>query len=100
MLTRYSLIISLVMVCGPAFSQSREAEACQDDAVKFCSDDIPDTDRITACMVRQKANLSPGCQAMFPKAYPRPKAAGTNGHHLKYGGGHMVNGRWVKWRVR
>ena len=38
-----------------------------------CSE-IPDVDRVTACMVQHKAELSPGCKSVFaaPRGNRRP----------------------------
>jgi hypothetical protein len=55
-----------------AYTQEQE-QACSGDAMRLCSSDIPDVDRITACMARQRRALSPGCAAVFrrgPAATP------------------------------
>lgn len=56
-------------------SRASEAEAanlCRSDAFRLCMGEIPDRERITACMQRRKAELSPGCKAVFmtPKRTP------------------------------
>lgn len=53
------------------YSQDQVA-LCQNDAFRLCGDVIPDVDRVTACMVRQRALLSPGCKSVF-----RPAGAET-----------------------
>ncbi|WFU16048.1 hypothetical protein [Bradyrhizobium sp. CB3481] len=53
---------------GPAAAQSYTAEqqqACTGDAFRLCSSDIPDVERVTACMIRNKSQLSPPCRAQF-----------------------------------
>ena len=40
-------------------------QACTPDVMRLCSADIPDVERITACMKRNRANLSPACGAVF-----------------------------------
>jgi hypothetical protein len=40
---------------------------CQDDAMRLCSADVPDVDKVTACMRKQKASLSEACKAVFDK---------------------------------
>jgi hypothetical protein len=40
-------------------------QACSGDAFRLCSAEIPDVDRVTVCMIRNKAQLSPGCQVFF-----------------------------------
>jgi hypothetical protein len=56
-----------------------EQQACSDDAFRLCGPEIPDVDRVTACMVRNKSQLSPGCRVFFrpePESAVRPVAAG------------------------
>ena len=43
--------------------------------MRLCSSEIPDVERVTACMVQKRAQLSDGCKAVFhyvPPAAPRP----------------------------
>jgi hypothetical protein len=53
----------------PAMAQSRgtpeQQQACQPDAMRLCSEFIPDVDRITACMIKKRLALSPPCRAVF-----------------------------------
>jgi hypothetical protein len=53
----------------PVFAEYRgtaEARAaCTPDAFRLCARFIPDSGQITACLSRQKALLSPGCQKVF-----------------------------------
>ena len=44
-----------------------QARMCTGDAFKFCSSEIPNIAKITACMQQHKAELSPGCKALMPK---------------------------------
>ena len=53
---------------------AEQQQMCTGDAVRLCGADIPDVDRVTACMVRQRALLSDGCKAVFQYA---PPAAAT-----------------------
>jgi len=54
---------------APAMAQSRgtpeQQQACQPDAMRLCSEFIPDVERITACMVKNRIRLSPPCHAVF-----------------------------------
>ena len=54
---------------GRAASSDEEA-ACAPDAFRLCSSEIPDVNRITACMERQKASLSPACRVFFQTSEP------------------------------
>ncbi|MCS3446251.1 MULTISPECIES: hypothetical protein [Bradyrhizobium] len=51
-----------------------QQQACTPDAFRLCSPEIPDVDRITACMIRNKAQLSPACRVFF-RADPEPRRA-------------------------
>ena len=51
-----------------------EQQACQPDAFRLCSSEIPDVDRVTACMVARKSELSPECRRFF-RPDPEPVAA-------------------------
>ena len=53
------------------YSQQQQ-QLCSGDAFRLCGPEIPDVDRVTACMIRQRAQLSPGCQSVFR---PAPVAA-------------------------
>jgi len=64
------LSVSLWSVAGKAYTPEQQ-QACTSDAFRLCSSDIPDVDRVTACMIRNKAQLSPGCRAQF-RAGPEP----------------------------
>jgi hypothetical protein len=51
-----------------SFAFSEEArQQCTGDAFKLCSSDIPNIPAITACMVKHRAQLSPGCRTVMDK---------------------------------
>jgi hypothetical protein len=54
------------------FYTPEQQQACTDDAFRLCSADVPDVDRVTACMVRNKSQLTPGCRVFF-KPDPEPE---------------------------
>ena len=56
---------------GRAYTPEQE-QACTSDAFRLCSSEIPNVDRVTACMVRNKSQLSPPCRAQF-RAGPEPE---------------------------
>ncbi|HZZ09819.1 MAG TPA: hypothetical protein VFE79_03945 [Paraburkholderia sp.] len=60
-----SLVALGTVVPAQAASRDEEVAACRGDAMHFCSADIPNEDKITACMKQHIAELSPGCRAMF-----------------------------------
>jgi hypothetical protein len=53
-----------------------EQQACTGDAFRLCSSDIPDVDRVTACMIRNKSQLSPACRVFFRYGPESEAAAG------------------------
>lgn len=66
---------------GSAYTPDQQ-QACTNDAFRLCSADIPDVDRITACMIRNKSQLSPECRAHFgpdPSETARPRRGGRQG---------------------
>jgi hypothetical protein len=56
----------LTSVCH-AYSAEQE-QLCSGDAMRLCSSEIPDIDRVTACMIRNKSQLSEGCKSVFAPA--------------------------------
>ncbi|GAB6996102.1 hypothetical protein JCM18382A_08700 [Bradyrhizobium sp. 17-4] len=58
---------------GEAYTPDQQ-EACTPDAFRLCGPEIPDVDRITACMIRNRAQLSPACRVFF-RGGPEPREA-------------------------
>jgi hypothetical protein len=51
-----------------SFAFSAEAQQmCTGDAFRLCASEIPNIPAITACMVKQRANLSVGCRAVMDR---------------------------------
>jgi hypothetical protein len=72
-----ALSVMMLPTAGRAYTQD-EQQACSDDAFRLCSQEIPDVDRVTVCMIRHKSELSPGCRVFFRPDEPElePAAAG------------------------
>jgi len=49
-----------------AFS-SEAQQMCTGDAFRLCSSEIPNIPKITACMIKKKADLSAGCRTVMDK---------------------------------
>ena len=47
-----------------------QQEMCSGDAMRLCSSEIPNVERITACMERKRDELSEGCKAIFEVETP------------------------------
>jgi hypothetical protein len=65
-----ALAVSLWSQPGMAYTPEQE-QACTSDAFRLCGSEIPNVDRVTACMVRNKSQLSPACRAQF-RSGPEP----------------------------
>jgi hypothetical protein len=73
-----ALSVSIWPSASRAYTPEQE-QACTNDAFRLCSAEIPDVDRVTLCMARNKSQLSPGCRAQFrpePEAEVTPVAVG------------------------
>ncbi len=68
---RSLILSSCVLLAGAiaaeAAGTAQDRRACRSDAMRLCREFIPNTQRITACMRRNMAQLSPACQAQFPE---------------------------------
>ncbi|HEY9677257.1 MAG TPA: cysteine rich repeat-containing protein [Drouetiella sp.] len=55
-------------LAAPAFAHSGSSDdqaACTPDVFRLCSSEIPNESRIVACLMKNKAKLSPACAAVF-----------------------------------
>ena len=69
-----AMALSAPLLPGAAYAYTPEQQqACTGDAFRLCGDAIPDVDRVTVCMIRKQAQLSPGCRVFFRA--PEPVAA-------------------------
>jgi hypothetical protein len=56
------------MTSTQSFAYSAEAQQqCTGDAFRLCSSEIPNIPKITACMIKQRANLSSGCRTVLDR---------------------------------
>jgi hypothetical protein len=51
---------------GPSLQDQQQA-ACYDDVMRLCADDVPDVDKVKACMRGRKRQVSPACAAFYPR---------------------------------
>jgi hypothetical protein len=62
-------LAAMATSAAPAFAQSQDDQAaCTPDVMQLCQQDIPDKDRIIACLVRSRLQLSPACAGVFNRA--------------------------------
>ena len=59
-----ALSLSMLPTAGRAYTDEQQ-QACQPDAMRLCGAYVPDVERITACMVENKSQLSPECRRFF-----------------------------------
>jgi hypothetical protein len=64
-----ALMLGMMTGISHAYTLEQQ-ELCAGDAMRLCSSDIPDVERITACMARQRDQLSEGCKAIFEVETP------------------------------
>ena len=65
-----ALVVGGIVVQGAAFAQEyrgtmEQQMACTPDVWRLCSDQIPDTNRIVACLQQNTPQLSSACRAVF-----------------------------------
>lgn len=73
-----TLALALVITCSATVSLADSASdraACTPDVFRLCSSDIPNVDRIVACLNREKPRLSVGCQAVMTASASRTATA-------------------------
>ncbi len=57
-----------VLSSNAGFAFSSEAQQmCTGDAFRLCGSEIPNIAKITACMIKQRSNLSTGCRSVMDK---------------------------------
>jgi hypothetical protein len=69
LLAAIALSASLVSGAAQAYTPEQQ-QACSGDAFRLCGDAIPDVDRVTACMIARRGQLSPGCRVYFRASEP------------------------------
>jgi Na+/H+-dicarboxylate symporter len=82
MTTAFGLVLGLAWATSfmpaPASAQSRgtpeQQQACQPDAMRLCGEFVPDVERITACMIKNRIRLSPPCRAVFSASPHKEKS--------------------------
>jgi hypothetical protein len=59
---------------GFAFTMEAQ-QMCSADAFRWCSSEIPNIPAVTACMVRHRSDLSPGCRAVMAREAAQRRAS-------------------------
>jgi hypothetical protein len=77
--------ICVLGISGAAAQASDEArQACTGDAMRLCSDFIPDVPKITACMMRKRGQLSAQCRLAMAHEHMRYRRTGRAVCHYKH----------------
>ena len=66
-----ALTVSLPSASSYALGTDEQRMACTPDVFRLCSSEIPNVDRIVACLKSKKQNLSAGCAAVFSTSATR-----------------------------
>jgi hypothetical protein len=69
LLLAMALALSLLSPAAEAYTPEQQ-QACTGDAFRLCGPEIPNVDRVTVCMIRNRAQLSPGCRVYFRSPEP------------------------------
>jgi hypothetical protein len=82
---RFVVIPAMSLACGIAFQNAAQSQeyrgtfqqqlACTGDVLSLCGDQIPDTNRIVACLRQNTPQLSDGCRAVFESNASVPQQA-------------------------
>ena len=71
LLAATTLAFGLLTTAASAYTQEQQ-QLCTSDAMRLCSSEIPDVDRVTACMIAKQSQLSDGCRSVFRKMDTAP----------------------------
>jgi hypothetical protein len=74
------LLSLLALNAADAQGTPEQQQACQPDAMRLCSEFIPDVPAITKCMVKKRSALSPACKAVFSQ--PAARRRTTRSDHV------------------
>jgi hypothetical protein len=64
-----ALMLGMLTSTSHAYTLEQQ-EMCSGDAMRLCSSEIPNVERITACMEQQRDQLSERCKAVFEVETP------------------------------
>lgn len=75
MLKATSMVL-MTLICSAGAAQAtittdtvrqRAEQACYNNVMKYCNDDVPDEAKIAACMGRNRSKLDPECRAIYDR---------------------------------
>lgn len=59
------VVLSVSALSSQAASRDEQARACRGDAIHFCAAEIPNHEKIAACLKQHLDELTPDCRGMF-----------------------------------
>ena len=98
----FGLAFAAISTASFAAGTPEQRQACTGDVFRLCSSDIPNVDRIVACLKRQRSNLSPACQAVFgteTAAATRSVTASNESDYCSFSSEHTSaeHQQWRQW---
>jgi hypothetical protein len=66
-------ILILAPTLGAAVETPEERQACANDANLLCPDEIPDRERVYACLTKKIRQLSPPCKKIISESIAPPQ---------------------------
>lgn len=63
-----AFIIAVCIVTAPSSALAytpQQQQACQADVLRLCGREIPDIERVKACMIQHRRDVSPACRAVL-----------------------------------
>jgi hypothetical protein len=69
---KVSLVLALTAFAAASSTASfaftsEQQQMCTGDAFRLCSSEIPNIPKITACMIKHRADLSAGCRTVMDR---------------------------------
>lgn len=64
--TRATIILGLLAIAAPAYAETQaDRDACRPDVFRLCMSEVPNVDRIVACLNRNTDQLNPTCRKVM-----------------------------------
>ena len=72
-----SVLAFAIMAANTTFAAAAEApdakQACSNDANTYCPDDVPDREKVYACLIKNVNQLSPACKKIISDSIAPPQ---------------------------
>ena len=64
-------LIALALILAGALAQAQPTQeqraACEQDAYRFCQEQIPDEEKVRQCLIKNMRKLNPVCRSAFKR---------------------------------